>query len=204
MRTAIDFFLAFLMVLFASSSCVADAQDTNKWQELYDPPARIYRANAQIYLHHSAGAPLPGWEVKYAIIQAIRDWKEAGCNIPLEWGGYTTVTPFWEDGLNTVRWEPINYPISAYVVGQAEFDTNKQRWSIVHSEMVLDPNKIGNVEFLRQLILHEIGHVIGLNHSQYNNTVMSGPPFSQYNNLTELTQDDIDGCIALYGEVADR
>lgn len=188
---AITCIATFLLI----ASCESRADYTNKWQPLYDPVARIYKNNSNVNYIHNNNTHFQGWEVKVYIKRALEAWRNV-CNIPLEWDGYTTVINM--DVGNTIRWEPIFGNISAYVVGQAEYNSVKGRWEIVQTEMVLDPDKIQTPQFLYQLLVHELGHVLGLNHSQYNNTVMSGPPFSQYNNLSELTDDDILGCNNLY------
>lgn len=46
------------------------------------------------------------------------------------------------------------------------------------------------------LVLHEIGHVLGLKHSERKGSVM-WPGYSRYRN--KLTSDDIEGIQSLYG-----
>lgn len=60
---------------------------------------------------------------------------------------------------------------------------------------------------LEAVLVHEVGHLLGLKHSNLENAVMSGPnnapdPSTSYSGLTALAADDIAGCRALYGEPA--
>ena len=52
---------------------------------------------------------------------------------------------------------------------------------------------------LMQVVTHELGHSLGLLHSEVTSSVM-GPTYNGYNPNFRLTEDDIKGIQALYGK----
>ncbi|TAG05434.1 MAG: hypothetical protein EAZ43_02825 [Betaproteobacteria bacterium] len=84
-----------------------------------------------------------------------------------------------QTGLTGVRWFGSSFPLPP-VEGDIGLDNS------------FNPNLGGTV-------LHELGHLLGLEHSDVNGAVLSGPPLSNYNSLTNLQADDIAGCQSIYG-----
>ena len=68
--------------------------------------------------------------------------------------------------------------------------------------IVFDPNESWNDELFYDIALHEIGHAMGISHSDVYNAVMSGHPTTPYADQIgrdQLTPDDIAAAQALYG-----
>ena len=80
--------------------------------------------------------------------------------------------------------------------------------TITKTSIAFDPEEPWNTRngpLLYDTALHEIGHVLGIGHSNVSGVVMSGLPFTQYadpnpNGRDSLQPDDIAGALALWPE----
>lgn len=199
MRKLTGLFLSAAFALTLSSIAGPGFADTNKWQLLYDPVASLPMDHSTQIHYNPEGAP--AWATievfEYKLGLAISKWKEK-CAVRIKYGGLTTNPTETLDNVFVIGWKPIDSYVAAYVTGTAEPTSDPMEWDIVDSDMTLDP--IDVTEFnIDSLLLHELGHMIGINHSNLNNVVMSGPPLSTYNNLDVLQQDDHRACKFLYG-----
>jgi len=185
--------------------------DDAKFRFSFDPiaawPATMF------WNYNPAGAPAQFADpavVAAAMQQAIGKWA-AACSIPASYAGVTGVSPentvadgengSLPDGINVVGWKATPAGISGYTVafpGIAESGVNP----IVDADVVVDPAKLPAIDQLSRLLLHEFGHVIGVAHAQFDSALMSGPPYSYYNTLNSLTDDDVRACQCLYGPPA--
>jgi hypothetical protein len=137
-----------------------------------------------------------------ATIQAQQAKWSAVCNITFNYVGTTTATPAiafnggGTDGVNTIGWT-VQVGNQTGVTGISGTGTsNAGPFTIVESDMAL--NSAFNPQF-DVTVLHELGHMLGLDHSNVSQTVMSGPPLTAYFATSTLTPDDIAGCQAMYG-----
>jgi len=135
------------------------------------------------------------------IQSAMAKWS-AVCNITFQYQGTTTTgfsmqqSPPAYDGIDVVGWDPTN--ISAPTTGITSIAWDGTN-NIVDSEIRLNAAYSATVTAFDATILHEVGHSIGLSHSDLTNQVMSGPPLTSYTGLPVLQSDDIAGCVHLYG-----
>lgn len=179
-----------------------------KFRFLFDPVAAW--PQTMFWNYNSTGAPAAfanASTVANAMQQAISTWASV-CNIQAAYGGPTTTNPeatvmeaengAQPDRVNVLAWRPTPSGIAGYTVAHPGF-TEGGVWPIIDADVMIDPNKVTTLEFLQRLLLHEFGHALGVNHSQFDGTLMSGPPYSVYNSMSSLTQDDIRGCRCLYG-----
>ena len=185
----------------------ADAKFRFSFEPIAAWPATMF------WSYNPAGAPVQFGDpsvVAAAMQQAIGKWA-AACNIPATYAGLTGVSPentvsdgengSLPDGVNVVGWKGTPAGIAGYTVafpGIAEGGVNP----IVDADVVVDPAKLPAIDQLSRLLLHEFGHVIGVAHAQFDASLMSGPPYSYYNTLDSLTDDDIRACRCLYGPPA--
>jgi len=179
-----------------------------KFRLLFDPPAAW---PATFFLRYNPnGAPGQFADpavVASALEAALSKWRGA-CRIEAAYGGITGASPEGSvqdqesgpqpDGVNVVAWQATPAGIAGYTIASAGLAESGIA-PIVDADVVIDPAKLPATSQLTRLFVHEIGHVLGLNHAQFNNALMSGPPYSDYNALDELTADDIRGCRCLYG-----
>lgn len=179
-----------------------------KFRFLYDPVASW---PASVFWHYNpSGAPSHFSDasvVSSAMSLALSKWR-AACNIDVAYGGTTGIAPestvfdgengAMPDEVNVLAWRPTPSGISGYTVGWPGPAVDGMP-SIIDADVVIDPSKIPGVSQLERLLLHELGHVLGVNHSQFDSTLMSGPPYSSYNVLGDLTTDDVRACRCLYG-----
>lgn len=179
-----------------------------KFRFVYDPVAAW--PSTLFWSYNPAGAPAQFTNasvVATAMQTAISKWR-AVCNVDAAYAGTTSVDPEHSvldqengpqpDQINVVGWRPTPSGIAGYTVGYSQ-PAESGAWPIVDADVVVDPTKLPDAGTLERLLVHEFGHVIGLNHSQFDATLMAGPPYSTYNTLDALTTDDVRGCRCLYG-----
>ena len=179
----------------------------NKFRFSFDPVAAW--PSTLFWSYNPSGAPgqFPVSTVASVMQSAISKWR-AVCNVDAAYAGTTTVVPEnsildqengpQPDQVNVLGWKPTPAGIAGYTVGAAS-PASEGLWPIIDADVVIDPTKLPGISQLERLLLHEFGHVIGVNHSQFDSALMSGPPYSNYNALDALTNDDVRGCRCLYG-----
>lgn len=135
-------------------------------------------------------------------IQASMNKWSAVCNVQFIYDGTSSAGPSRapptnsSDGLNVVGWRAQGTGGQTGVAGVAASGPGGGPFTIVEGDIAL------NYEFnpdVDTTILHEVGHMLGINHSDVSGVVMSGPPLTAYSGQTVLQADDIAGCVALYG-----
>jgi hypothetical protein len=180
-----------------------------KFRFLFDPiaawPATV------LWNYNASGAPAlfsNASTVTSQMQQVIATWTSV-CNIHAAYAGPTSFAPEntvgdGENGpqpdlVNVLGWKSTPAGISGYTVGYPGFSDGGGFAPIVDADIVIDPVKVTTSDFFSRLLLHEFGHLLGINHSQLNGTLMSGPPYSDYNAVGTLTLDDARACQCLYG-----
>jgi hypothetical protein len=127
-------------------------------------------------------------------IQAAMEKWTTVCNVQFAYDGLTSsaasLVSGSRDGINVIAWNLLSGNTAGITYAHSSGSTMDE------ADMVL------NYEFnpkLDSTLVHEVGHMLGLDHSDHNGTVMSGPNTSTYSNLAQLQADDVAGCRALYG-----
>ncbi|MEO7255876.1 MAG: matrixin family metalloprotease [Casimicrobium sp.] len=142
-----------------------------------------------------------------SIQSAMSKWT-AACNIQFVYDGATSAGPSLSglnfnggggtrDGLNVIAWGS-GGNLSGNTTGITFVSASSSGGPFRLDEGDIAINYAFNPN-LDVTLVHEVGHLIGLNHSDVQNAVMSGPPLTSYVSLSALTADDIAGCQNLYG-----
>ncbi len=106
---------------------------------------------------------------------------------------------FTADGVNVIGWDKTGISAPTTGITTVAWDGNN---NITDSEIRFNAaysTTYSPAVNFDTTATHEIGHFLGLQHSDVAGQVMSGPPLTVYTGLTALQSDDIAGCVALYG-----
>ncbi len=184
------------------ASSTQGSGSTSKFRYMFGAPAK-WPGPLRWYYNH-AGAPAQFSSSKDAVIQQITaqsaKWT-AVCGVQIAYGGETDAVPKTlsggPDGISVVGWQHPDMGISgATYVWYQSSGPNK---TLVESDMMLDPAFVTTVDQMTRTVSHEWGHALGLQHSNVEGAIMSGPPDTMYTNGADLTADDVHGCRCLYG-----
>ena len=142
-----------------------------------------------------------------ARIQAAMSRWSAVCNIQFVYDGTTTraasLASSTRDGDNVISWSALSgNTTSITYVGASGFTGSA--FTLDEADMVMNSQFNPNLD---STLSHEVGHLLGLKHSDQEGSVMSGPntapdPSTAYTSLAVLQADDIAGCRSLYGAPA--
>ena len=130
-----------------------------------------------------------------AIINADMAKWEKVCAIHFQYQGTTTAAPTSNDGINVIGW-----------ASAKGYDAYTQYWysnyKFTDVDIRLDPARLTNPTYIEAILNHELGHAVGLDHSDQNESTMFANPYHTYEYQLTLRNDDAAGCAALYGAAA--
>jgi hypothetical protein len=178
----------------------AGTQLPPKYLYLFSPTARWMGPLRWRYNH--AGAPAGFATDKAAVVAQIaksfEKWSSQ-CGITYVYEGETTVAPnsTAPDGVSVIGWGPLGEGIGAFTY--AWYTQEGDNRVIFDADITLSTTNVVSMPDLDRLITHEWGHAMGLDHSNAESALMSGPPSSHYNALVTPQSDDLRGCRCQYG-----
>jgi hypothetical protein len=117
--------------------------------------------------------------VEGIIAAASAEWS-SHCNVHFRYQGLSTAVPRTPDGQTVIGWNA-GQPHSGITFLQTSADR------LVEAGIEMNPNVTDTPGFASEVLVHEIGHLLGLSHSDIQGAVMSGPPFTSYSYATHLT-----------------
>jgi len=171
----------------------------------FDAPVRW--PGTIVWRYNPAGAPAGFTDTASAVARlgAAFDKWSAVCAVSQSYQGTTATAPNntpgdQPDQSNVVGWAPLQGNTAGLTWTWYSSPGGTPR--LIDGDIILSPTLVTGNGQMDRVAVHEWGHLIGLAHSNMNQTAMSGPPYSVYNNLTLPTDDDVRGCRCLYGPAA--
>jgi hypothetical protein len=155
-------------------------------------------ANAINWRYNDSGRPsglVASSQAALDLINLAMSRWTSQCGVRFNYLGTTTAGPSLAtgstfDSTNVIGWGPISGNTTG-ITGIGGSGT-----TITEADIVL--NNLFNPD-LQSTIIHEVGHFLGLRHSDVSNVMMSGPPLTVYSGTTTLQTDDINGCRSMFG-----
>ncbi len=130
-----------------------------------------------------------------SLIQGNMAKWSSECGIRFEYQGTTSAPPTLNDQVNVIGWSSAN-----------GYDGFTQYWyrGAYYSDVDirLDPTRLTATNTIDAILNHELGHAVGLDHSDEAAAIMFANPYHSYEYQRTLRADDMEGCQALYGKAA--
>ena len=208
-------FLKLALVLMASMAAATHAQD---YSGSAAPSDRV-RPNyvlGSAQEHWSGGvirwyynpaqqpSNLSAAEVLSSIDTALARWSGM-CNLTFTYMGITSAIPdvrsTWQtiDNMSVFGWGELTNEM-------AQYGAYTKWWYssglMVDADVVINTAYAWTARDVESIMTHEIGHVLGLNHSDLQASVMFANPYNSYSYQRTLRGDDANACGALYGAAA--
>jgi len=140
-------------------------------------------------------------QVVATLQKAAAKWSN-GCNVRLQYmGTNSTATAGNNDGVSVIAWQG---PLSV----NSTFGGFTRTYALVRNtspllgegDIWLNPARVNGLEELEGLATHEMGHMLGLAHSNNPNSIMFSQPYHPSAGFDlALRGDDATGCARLYG-----
>jgi len=159
--------------------------------------------------YNAAHAPAAFADSAYTVgrLRAAFDAWTSACNVRYVYDGPTTVVPGTTvndpkkgeqpDFENVVGWGAPGTSIAGQTF--VWYDDSDDGDLLQDADMLLSAALVVDAGSLARTAAHEFGHMLGLAHSNVNDQLMSGPPYSGYNDIATPQADDVRGCRCLYG-----
>ncbi len=189
----------------ATGTHAFDEADTLKYR-LMSPNGATHPGGVMRWYYNDANRPA-GISMSAVLAQlnnSMSKWSGV-CNISFAYQGTTTTgfsltqNPAVIDGVNVIGWDATNITAPTTGITNIAWDGTN---NIVDAEIRFNANYSATYSPAQNFdatATHEIGHSIGIDHSDVANQVMSGPPLTSYSGMTALGSDDIAACVHLYG-----
>jgi len=170
----------------------------------WDLPKNAGLADRWLWYYNPANQPayLTTTDVLSAINTAAARWS-AMCKLTFTYMGTTTAVPNVRstystiDRVSVVGWGELTNEMAIYgAYTKWWFDASH---AISDADIVINTARTWTLQNVEAIMTHELGHFIGLVHSNVQASVMFANPYNSYNYQRTLRGDDANACAALYG-----
>ena len=160
------------------------------------------------YNHANAPASITQAMMESTLQAAMARWSNV-CNVNFVYKGSTSraVNLDVNDGVPTIGWGPLTG-------ARASFGGYTNAWwsstkmtdaNIIINTQPAAPGAPFDADSLPQLVglmAHEIGHALGIQHSNVKNSIMYAAPYNSLSFQRTLRGDDVAACVKIYGASA--
>jgi len=197
---------------------VQDTLDGDYHVQVFAPQDEAHNFSEKVYMNNSTDpATAPRWKpnvinwyynptgapasIASTALNTIREsmayWTSV-CNINFNYMGTTAnlAERTAKDGVNVLGWGTAD--------GATGITYNSMRGSVVpiaitESDINFNTSQVTSTTLLRAVANHELGHMLGLSHSNVSESIMYANPYHDVQYLLTLRMDDITGCAEVYG-----
>lgn len=185
--------------VFAPEDEVANFSEKLYFNNQTDPAkAPRWKPNTINWYYNPSGAPASIASTALDTIKASMGYWTSVCNINFNYMGTTNKlsTPTSGDGTNVIGWGDAN---GATGITYTYMRGSTAPISITESDVNFNIADIRDTTTLRGVANHELGHMLGLAHSDVSASIMFANPYHDIQYLLTLRADDISGCVDVYG-----
>ncbi|TNE85431.1 MAG: matrixin family metalloprotease [Deltaproteobacteria bacterium] len=197
-----------VLALFAAPSVVAYTLTSMNFAYEQNPVETPFEFNPANFNEGTTAEAYAAWQ------DALDTWNiQGGADVYLQDGGSTSASSWNDDGRYIGQWYTSTN--DRYTLAVAQYWGYNGRTSDCDIRFYgrngsgtiywnMDVNSIsGNESDFRDVAVHELGHCLGLNHSNDSRAIMyASSTVGTYQR--GLAQDDVDGLVAIYGAEAPR
>ncbi len=204
--------LSFVCLLLATASAYAQDYRSERMPSNgdRDRPEFVLGVNnqkwtaAQVNWYYSPAdqpANLSTADVLRAIQVAAARWSGM-CNVTFNYLGTTTSAPNMYGDSTTVDQANV-FGWGVLQNGDASFSALTKTWfvgsSMIDADIMMNTTQSWTILAVEAIMTHELGHSIGINHSNVAASVMFANPYHTVNYMRVLRGDDAEACASLYG-----
>ncbi|MES2951820.1 MAG: M57 family metalloprotease [Pseudomonadota bacterium] len=140
-------------------------------------------------------------DVLASIHIAIARWAQM-CSLTFNYLGTSTANRNFQDGtvdrINVIGWG--YFPLALWFSsGVTYWNYSRSTSAMADADIFLNTRENWSIRDVEAVMTHEIGHMIGIEHSDVTSAIMSADPYNSYEFNRTLRGDDVAACAKLYG-----